>query len=235
MIESSLDNFATIQIDKPSDKIIHQIKELIKTGVIKPGERLPSERKLCERLGVGRTHVRDAIRKLEFYDIVKTMPQSGTVVAGLGMSALQGLLTDIVKLEEGDYKSLVEARVTLEVACVRYAALRATPEDIKNLKATCQKYVDMHNAGESSVEEDLLFHITIAEVSKNSVLKSLMMTITPDIIRNFNSRRVCPADRVKLSIEEHNRLIKAIEDKDPDRAQAEMMNHLRDLIEDINT
>ena len=79
-----LNNFKEIQVVSPSDKIIEQIRELISSGQIKPGDKLPPERKLSEKFGVGRSYVRNAIRKLEFYGIVKTLPQSGTVVSGLG-------------------------------------------------------------------------------------------------------------------------------------------------------
>ncbi|RME34565.1 MAG: FadR family transcriptional regulator, partial [Deltaproteobacteria bacterium] len=68
-----LDNFREIEIESPVDKIIRQIRDLISGGHLKPGDRLPPERQLAEKLGVGRTHVREAIRKLEFYGILKTL------------------------------------------------------------------------------------------------------------------------------------------------------------------
>ena len=85
-----LENFSEITVETPVDKIIRQIRSLITSGQLNSGDKLPPERKLAERLGVSRTHVRDAIRKLEFYGILKTLPQSGTVVAGIGITALEG-------------------------------------------------------------------------------------------------------------------------------------------------
>ena len=76
-----LSNFTEIEVEKPVDKIIRQIRELISSGQLRPGDKLPSERQLSERFGLGRTNVRDAIHKLEFYGILKTLPQSGTFVA----------------------------------------------------------------------------------------------------------------------------------------------------------
>ena len=109
-----LDNFSQIVVESPVDKIIRQIRDLITSGQLNPGDRLPSERKLCDRLGVGRTQLRDALRKLEFYGILKTHPQSGTIVAGMGIPALEGLITDMLGLQGNDFKSLVETRVILE-------------------------------------------------------------------------------------------------------------------------
>jgi len=95
-----LKKFQEIAVETPVDKIINQIRNLISSGQLNPGDRLPSERKLAEKLGVGRTYVRDAIAKLEFYGILKTLPRSGTVVEGIGITALEGLITDVLKLEE---------------------------------------------------------------------------------------------------------------------------------------
>ena len=97
MADTVLDNFKEIVYIKPSDIIINQIKELIVSGQLKPGEKLPPERKLSEKLSVSRSAVRDAIKKLEFYGIVKTHPQSGTVVAGMGVTALQGINFGYIK------------------------------------------------------------------------------------------------------------------------------------------
>ncbi|MEL6627817.1 MAG: GntR family transcriptional regulator, partial [Bacteroidota bacterium] len=88
-MSSLINNFKEINIESPIDKIMNQIKGLITSGQLKPGDKLPPERQLAEKLGVGRSHVRDAIRKLEFYGILKTLPQSGTKVAGIGITALE--------------------------------------------------------------------------------------------------------------------------------------------------
>ncbi|RPJ73447.1 MAG: FadR family transcriptional regulator, partial [Alphaproteobacteria bacterium] len=82
--EVVINNFKKIVVTRPVDIIIDQIRELIVSGELKPGDKLPSERKLSEAFNIGRTHVRDAISKLEFYGILKTLPQSGTIVAGIG-------------------------------------------------------------------------------------------------------------------------------------------------------
>lgn len=92
-----LENFNKIKIANPVDLIISQIRELISSGAVKPGEKLPPERKLAEHLGVSRSHVREAINKLQIYGIVKIIPQSGTVVTGIGLVALEGLISDILK------------------------------------------------------------------------------------------------------------------------------------------
>lgn len=102
-------NFNEIIVEKPADKIIQQIREFIFSGQLKPGDELPSERMMSERFCIGRTGVGDAVGKLESCGILKTFPQSGTIVAGQGRVALDGLITDILKLEKRDFRSLVES------------------------------------------------------------------------------------------------------------------------------
>ena len=140
MANQLLDNFEQIVYAKPSDIIIHQIKKLIETGQLKPGEKLPSERKLSEKLLVSRSAVRDAIKKLEFYGILKTHPQSGTIVAGMGTTALQGLITDILNVGGSDFKSLVETRIILEVNSARLAAERRTKENLQGIQKALNQY-----------------------------------------------------------------------------------------------
>ncbi len=224
-----LDNFQEISIETPVDKIIRQIRSLITSGQLKPGQRLPPERKLAERLGVGRTSVREAIRKLEFYGILKTLPQSGTIVAGMGITALEGLISDVLKIENSDFSSLVETRVLFETQSARLAALRRTPDDLVDIERALERYEKKVVDGVQAVEEDLLFHLKIAEASKNSVLKSLMLIITPDIINNFIRLDVCKDDHFHKALEEHKIILKHIKAQEPDLAAEAMRQHLKDV------
>ena len=226
-----LDNFQAIRIESPVDKIIRQIRELITSGQLSPGDKLPPERKLAERLGVGRSNVRDAIKKLEFYGILKTLPQSGTIVAGMGITALEGLISDVLKIENSDFASLVETRVLLETESAKLAALRRTDQDIKDIKEALEAYSNKVKANEQAVEEDLMFHLKIAEASKNAVLKSLMLIITPDIINNFIQLEVCKDDRISTALGEHEVILKHIIAKEPEKAAEAMRIHLKDVSE----
>lgn len=226
-----LNNFQEISIETPVDKIIRQIRELITSGQLKPGDRLPPERKLAEKLGVGRTNVRDAIKKLEFYGILRTLPQSGTIVAGMGITALEGLISDVLKIENSDFGSLIETRGLLETASARLAAERRTEEDIDNMVKALEAYEEKVNQGLQAVEEDLMFHLKIAEASKNTVLKSLMLIITPDIINNFIQLDVCKDGRFYTALKEHKIILDHIIAQEPEKAAQAMQNHLQDTLE----
>ncbi len=227
---SVLKNFQEIVIETPVDKIIKQIRSLITSGQLEPGDRLPPERKLAERLGVGRTHVRDAIRKLEFYGILKTLPQSGTIVAGIGIAALEGLISDVLKLENNDFASLVETRVMLETNASSLAALRRTPEDIINIQKASEAYAEKVLKGQQAIEEDLMFHLKIAEASKNTVLKSLMLIIIPDIISSFIKLDICKEGHFNKVLGEHDEIVKYIVNQEPELASQAMRQHLSDVL-----
>lgn len=226
-----LDNLKRITIEKPVDIIIRQIRALISSGQIKPGEKLPPERKLAEHLGVSRGQIREALSKLEFYGILKTLPQSGTVVAGIGIVALEGLITDVLQIEESDFHSLVETRVTLEKKAASLAALRRTSDDIVTLTNALNAYETKLMNGQLAIEEDLMFHIKIAEASKNNVLKSLMMIITPDIVKNFITLKVCDEAKNQKTIEEHRMILDDIIDQNESAAAKAMELHLNDVFE----
>lgn len=227
---SMLENFNEIRVETPIDVIIRQIQSLISSGQLAPGDKLPPERKLSERLGVGRTQVRNAIKKLEFYGILKTIPQSGTVVAGMGMNALEGLITDVLKIQKSDFESLVETRLVLETNTAQLAAERRTTDDIIAIQMALRAYDDKVRQGHSAVEEDLLFHLKIAEASKNSVLNSLMLIITPDIVSNFVEFNVCTQQRYLRASEEHNVILDHIINKNGQAASLAMTNHLNDVV-----
>lgn len=225
-----LKSFNEIMVESPSDKIIQQIKNLISSGQLKPGDRLPSERQLSERFNIGRTSVRDALKKLEFYGILKTQPQSGTVVAGFGINALEGLITDVLKLEGSDFHSLVETRVLLETNSAKFAAIRRTDDDIVTISNALSSYEKAVKSGKSAVEEDLLFHLTIAEASKNAVLKSLMLIITPDILTYFKENDVCSGNRPVSALEDHHIILDKIINKESFEAEKSMKLHLSDIL-----
>ena len=229
-MDAVLQNFKEIITEKPADLVIRQIKELLISGELKPGDKLPPERKLSETLGVSRSHLRDAIRKLEFFGILKTRPQSGTYVAAIGISALKGLISDILKLDSYSFLSLVETRVMLEKSAIELACNRRTEEDLVQLELSLDNYVEKASKGIKAIEEDLMFHLAIAEASKNKVLKSLLMIIVPDILSNYSIYKVCDTISTK-PLNEHKQIFKMIKDRDTRGASAVMDEHLSGVME----
>lgn len=213
--------------------IIAKIREYINYKNLEPQDKLPSERMLSEKFGVSRGSVRDAIQKLEFYGILKSIPQSGTFVADIGKIAINGIIDDLLRLEKSDFKSLVETRILLELKTVRLAATRRTEEDLVNIKNALDAYADKVHEGEDAVQEDLIFHLAIARASGNSTINNMMLIITPEILTNFEKYHVCDKsanvglDRIK----DHTEVYDAIVAQNPQLAKQKMKLHFKALYE----
>ncbi len=216
-------------IEKPCDSIIKQLRFLISSGQLKPGDKLLSERKLAEKFGVGRAPVREAIKKLEFYGILKTQPQSGTFVAGLETTELENLISDALQIQTYDFYSLVETRQILEVNAIRLCCERRTEADLRMIEKSmliCDKKI---KEGSAAVDEDLNFHRQIAEAAKNQVLKSMMLIITPDIMTNYRKYWICDKNKSVAGME-HQLLFEYIRNQDADAAEMMMKQHLKGVM-----
>ena len=214
---------------KIQNTIISKIRDLINYKNLEPGDKLPSERMLAEKFEVTRGMVRDAIQKLEFYGLLKSIPQSGTFVANIGVIALNGMIEDILNLDEPDFRSLVETRILLELKTASLAATRRTDEDLEHMKATLDAYERKVLNNEDAVQEDLLFHLAIAKASGNSTMNTLMLTITPEIITNFEKYHVCDENQAFIGIGEHTDIYEAIKDQNPVLAKEKMKIHFKAL------
>jgi len=209
--------------------IIANIKELINYKNLEPGDKLPSERMLSDKFKVSRSNVREAIQRLEFYGLLKSIPQSGTFVANIGVIAMNGMIDDILRLDSDDFKSLVETRILLELKTVKLAALRRTEDDLKNIKQALEAHKAKVLSEEDAFQEDLLFHLAIAKASGNSTINAFMLTITPRIIMDFEKYHVCDKHMTNLIIEEHIKIYEAIESQDSKKAKQRMKEHFRAL------
>lgn len=209
--------------------IISKIRDLINYKNLEPGDKLPSERMLSDKFEVSRSNVRDAIQKLEFYGLLKSIPQSGTFVANIGVVAMNGMIEDILRLESPSFKSLVETRILLELKTVKLASLRRNEEDLKRIKEALDAYEAKVLSGEDAVQEDLLFHLAIAKASRNSTMNTFMLTITPQIIIDFEKYHVCDKNKAVLGIKEHTEIYEAVKEQNPQLAKQKMKDHFSEL------
>ncbi|MFK7747450.1 MAG: FadR/GntR family transcriptional regulator [Kordia sp.] len=224
-----LDIVTKTETEDIQKNIISKIRDLINLKNLEPGDKLPSERMLSEKFEVTRSNVREAIQKLEFYGLLNSIPQSGTFVANIGVTAMNGMIEDILRLEEPDFKSLVETRILLELKTARLAALRRTDEDLLKMKQALDAYTKKVLNGEDAVQEDLLFHLAIAKACGNSTMNTFMLIITPEIITNFEKYHVCDKNLAQSGIREHQEIFDAIKDQKPQLAKQKMKEHFKIL------
>jgi GntR family transcriptional repressor for pyruvate dehydrogenase complex len=228
-----IEKLKEVKLRTPSEVIIQQLRQLISDGSLKPGDRLPSERELAERFRVGRGYVREALRRLEFYGILKTYPNSGTIVASLGAKALDGLISNILELDRNDLQSLLETRALLEIHSAWLAAQRATDDEIVTLSDLHEQFRSQVEGGLVGLEEDTAFHFMIAECSKNSVLRSLISLISPEIVEVAQRYQTCRDGRASLSLQQHEAIFKHLQERNPDQAAAAMAAHMQQFLDAV--
>ena len=204
--------------------IICNIKDLINAKKLERGDKLPSERIMSEKFEVKRNHIREAIRKLEFYGVLKSMSQSGTVLA-IGLTAFNGLVDEITSLAIPSFNELVETRISLELQTVKLASTRRTAQDLEHIKNALNNFILKITDGDDYLEEDLLFHLAIAKASKNNTMVSLMLLLIPPILKTYERAAVCEGDRVVSEIKKHKNIYLAIKEKDPELATNMMNDH----------
>lgn len=220
---------------KPKDQVIQYIRHALQTGELVPNTKLPSERNLSEKFNISRSSVREALKTLENYGIIKTLPQSGSVIIGLDIQALDGLLSDVIKLDAADFASLVEMRVILEVNSARLCALRRDVNDINNIRKALDIYTEICNKPDATTAErsnaDFAYHRAIAAGSKNSALSSMLIFITPDIMTMYRAEHICDNDSVSTAtFAAHNLIFQHILNQDVEMAANEMRKHLSEVV-----
>ena len=211
--------------------IISKIKDFINSRNLEPGDKLPSERVLSEKFNVSRRNIGEAIEKLESYELVKSVPQSGTFIASIGRIAMNGIIEDIITLEKEDFLSLVETRLMLEAKAVSLTSVRRTNDDLKNIEAALNRFKSKILSGEDALQEDLLFHLAIAKASKNSTINALMLQITPKILSTFEKTRVTDKEGFEYEVVKHEAIFQAIKNRNAKHAVKAMEFHFEMLVE----
>ena len=206
-------------------KVALHILQLLEKGDLKPCDRLPAERKLAEEVGVSRAHVRGAIQRLEIYGIVRTYPQSGTVLADQTLSVLENQIHNILEIDGFDFYSLVQVRILLEAEAIRLCALNRDEADIADIRATLDDFISTMNSPLRD-EKDLAFHLCIARASHNPVIASLLLSITPDVLKYYRSLGACKVEPSSVAAE-HEEMLSCIVRSDPDAAQQCIRNHFK--------
>ncbi len=225
LIESN--NKKVIQND-----VICKIRDLINSRKLERGDKLPSERIMSEKFDVKRNHIREAIRKLEFYGVLKSMSQSGTVLA-IGLTGFNGIVEEIISLDTPSFKELVETRISLELKTVWLASQRRTEEDLERIKEALNAFKAKILNGEEYLEEDLLFHLAIAKASKNSTMITLMLLLTPPILSTYERETVCEGDTIITEIKKHEDIYNAIVLQESQLAVDMMKKHFYKLTKHI--
>jgi GntR family transcriptional repressor for pyruvate dehydrogenase complex len=194
-------------------------------GDWREGDRMPSERELCQRLGVGRASLREALKALEIMGMVESRVGEGTFVLERSAFFSRPLMFAITGGTYDEVESIIEARQTIEAALAGFAAERATPSDLEEIR----KYLDqmreaVTNAG-TFLEADLSFHLAVAQAGHNQILLNAVQMLR-NLMREWIAETMQVKGTLPQAVEQHERIFDAISQRDKDAARKAMTEHL---------
>lgn len=203
---------------------VEQIRRMISSGAVRPGQKLPTERELAEMFAVSRPTIREAIRVLSFSGVLASKQGSGTFVTSDGLRLAHDLVLSLDVSKDAD-DDLMEIRLWLEVGASERAAAVITDKQVTKLKNIVDEFEAGPRTAERFVHQELAFHALIHEASGNAVLVSQMSAM----------RRLIE-DRLRIAVEafgvrqasldEHRQIIAGMEARDPVAARRAMRLHL---------
>ncbi len=210
-----------------SQRVYDYIEELVISGEIKPGERLPSEAKLGEILNVSRVSVRAGIEKLSAIGLVRKKKGGGTYVNKPASDNYLSVFTPTL-LHNTDYLELLEVRRALDSLSVQLCAKNITEAGLRKLNEILREMEKLSEEDDFFVL-DKKFHLLISKYSKNRFLHNVHLIIW-DVIQKAlraNYYQVTNRDRIG----EHRKIVEAIENQDQDLAKIYTVRHLEEIID----
>lgn len=208
-------------------QVASQIERFIAGNALKPGDRLPGERELCELLGVSRPSVREALRSLQTRGILHVHHGKGVFVAvpDEGERAMQRL----ARLREVGLEELFAMREVLEVPAAGWTATAATDEQLGNLVHTFESLKHAVLKGSSPPELQVIdarLHLQIAEYANNRFLSMTQTMLQEMLTRSMDTTLAIPG-RPARSVREHANIVEALIARDPAQARAAARRHIR--------
>lgn len=222
--------FTTIGNREPLSSIIAtEIEGAILSKKFPPGSKLPSEAEFCQLFGVGRTSVREALRSLVAQGFLETKQGKGVFVKSISSDSLSdNMVKQFEYILKGNYAyDLVIARQIIEPGIAYHAALNRTDDDIALLQNDVDELIECDPKEiEKLAHFDICFHLHLAEATKNQIMPSLLKPINklfPTVKRDVLSKIAGAHEAAKIG---HRKILKAVIEKDAEKAQLEMVEHL---------
>lgn len=215
------------------EQVADQLREAILDGTLAVGEVLPSERELCERFGVARTTVREALRALQAQGLVvsagPTAPLRVVSAERVSSGAARDAFTHLLRLGRVPLGDLVELRCALEGTAVASAAARRPAPDLAAVRAELAVQADALADIAAFEASDVRFHLALSAACGNEAVHLVMLAVRDSVAGYLGealSRLPAPAEAMARLWEEHRALADAVAAGDPERARALMVGHV---------
>ena len=222
--------FEPVKSQRISDEILRQIRTAVLGGKFQVGERLPNERALAEQFAASRSSVREALRGLEQEGVIfiKKGTSGGVFVADMDHRLVSRPFQTLLQLRKVTIDHIAEVRLIFEPEAARLAALRATPEDLRELEEVIEKMTRVVKAGEPPSSYDLVFHKLVARAAANPILEMLadsMLGVASQVITELHPT----IDVLRHVLKCHRDVFEAIKKRDGDLAFSVMSKHIVDV------
>lgn len=221
--------FKPIKPRKIYEQIVEQIKAMITEGNLKPGDRLPSEREMADRLKVSRASVREALSALHLMGLVEIKSGEGTFIKQTSIDSIIEPLALVLLMERDTVIEILEVRKGLEVEAAGLAALRRDEEDLAKMREALDEMKRDIEQSEIGEKADWKFHYTIAQASQNVLLTRLMNTVADTIENTMRTSRQKLYNTEKMPqtlLNAHEGIYEAIKNGDAMEARKRMFEHL---------
>jgi GntR family transcriptional regulator, transcriptional repressor for pyruvate dehydrogenase complex len=213
------------------ESVIEQIMDLIKNNELKPGDKLPPERELAEKLSISRNSLREAFRVLESRGLIKSKPGGGRFIREIRENDHNNTENIILSLEKSSILELLEAREIFEVKIAEIAAQRATLEDIEIIEEALNKMNQKEELkDDKKTESDTEFHLAIAGASHNFVFVNIMK-LHLDLLKETREKTWQIPGRREKQYQEHQAIFQAIKEHNSKKAGEAILKHLRNIRE----
>ncbi len=224
--------YKVVRTSRLYEQIVQQIEESVLNGSLKPGDQLPAERDLAQRLGVSRTAVREAVKTLREKGLVEAYSGRGTFVTDGTSQAARQSFDLMVKIgqQEGS-PHLAELRLILEPGIAAMAAERVKDEDLTAMRDAVAVMERSQKDPEAYIEADLDFHLALAEAVANPLILSLIDSIV-GLLREQRIKIFNVEGGPQRGQFHHKRILDAIERRDPEMARSAMCAHLEQVRQD---
>ena len=223
--------FLKVTPEKLSHSVVRQIEQLILRGILRPGERLPSERDLADKLGVSRPSLRDAIADLADRGLLVSRASSGIFVAEVLGSAFSPALTQLFSTHDEAVFDYISFRRDIEGLAAERAATFGSETDLKLIATIFGKMELAHQKRDPSDEAELdaEFHMAIIEASHNVIMLHMLRSMF-ELLRQgvFYNRQVMFRNRMTRDqlLDQHRAINAAIQSRDPQAARAAVGAHM---------
>jgi GntR family transcriptional repressor for pyruvate dehydrogenase complex len=214
-----------VRKESVGQQVVGQIVELIRTGNLRPGDRLPSERELVEIFGISRPSLRESMRALSVLGIIESRHGGGAFVTELDATTMLAPLDLFLALSKANFDDAFESRRIIEIEIVRKAAMKATRADIQDLSDMIAAHAKIQNDPVGFRILDSRFHEKLSAIAGNAVLRRVAYGLY-NMGLDFRRRATEEPGLIAQSTQDHTRIAAAIAAQEPDRAAGAMTRHI---------